>query len=121
MLVLLSNLLVSREPMYGVAEWARNYLPQLFGLQEENLKHLHDDRLGRCLDRVFATHDSNLILDVVRHVVREFDVRLDELHNDSAIMPTRPAKNDGWAARLQPLLGVTTRIIARTSNSCCTS
>ena len=82
-LVLLSNLLVSREPMYGVAEWARNYAPQLFGLQEENLKHLHDDRVGRCLDRVFATLDSNLILDVVRHVVREFDVRLDELHNDS--------------------------------------
>ena len=53
------------------------------GLQPESLKHLHDDRVGRCLDRVFAALDSNLILDVVRHVVREFDVRLDELHNDS--------------------------------------
>ena len=82
-LVLLKNLLVSREPMYGVAEWASNYAPWLLGLPVEGLKHLHDDRVGRCLDRVFAALDSNLILDIVTHVVREFDVRLDELHNDS--------------------------------------
>ena len=47
-LVLLKNVLVSREPMYGVAEWASNYAPWLLGLHEENLKHLHDDRVGRC-------------------------------------------------------------------------
>lgn len=82
-LVLLKNLLVSREPMYGVAEWASNYAPRLLGLHEEHLKHLHDDRVGRCLDRLFAALDSNLLLDVVTHVVREFDVKLDELHNDS--------------------------------------
>ena len=82
-LVLVKNVLVSREPMYGVAEWASNYAPWLLGLQAESLKHLHDDRVGRCLDRVFAALDSPLILDIVRHVVNEFDVRLDELHNDS--------------------------------------
>lgn len=82
-LVLVKNLLIAREPMYGVAEWASDYAPRLLGLPEESLKHLHDDRVGRCLDRVFAALDSNLILDIVRHVVGEFDVRLEELHNDS--------------------------------------
>ena len=82
-LLLLKNLLVSREPVYGVAEWARNFGPELFDLWEDDLEHLNDDRVGRCLDRVFLALDSNLIMDVVTHVVAEFDVRLDELHNDS--------------------------------------
>lgn len=44
---------------------------------------MNDDRIGRCLERVFETLPSNLIVEVVRQVVQEFDVALDELHNDS--------------------------------------
>jgi len=82
-LLLLKNLLVSREPLYGVAHWASNFQPELFDLRADDLKHLNDDRIGRCLDRVFETLESNLIIEVVRQVVQEFDVALDELHNDS--------------------------------------
>ena len=39
-LLLLKNLLVSREPVYGVAEWARNFGPELFDLEAEELEHL---------------------------------------------------------------------------------
>jgi transposase len=82
-LLLLRNLLVSREPVYGVAEWARNFGPELFDLWPENLEHLNDDRVGRCTERVFMALMTSLIMDVVTHVVHEFDVGLDELHNDS--------------------------------------
>ncbi len=82
-LLVLRNLLVSREPMYGVVEWARNFAPDLFDFWSEDLDHLNDDRVGRSLERVFQALDTNLIMDVVTHVVREFQVRLDELHNDS--------------------------------------
>lgn len=82
LLLLLRNLLVSREPIYGVGEWAERYAPDLLGLSSGQLNHLNDDRLGRCLDRLFDT-GSDLLLHVVRHVVREFGVSLDELHNDS--------------------------------------
>lgn len=82
-LVLLRNLLVSREPMYGVAEWARNFGPELFDLWPDDIQNLNDDRVGRALQRVFMALSTNLIMDVVTHVVQEFDVALDELHNDS--------------------------------------
>ncbi len=82
-LLLLRNLLVSRAPMYGVAEWACNFGPELFDLWPEDLKHLNDDRVGRCLESVFGALTTGLLMDVVTHVVREFDVCLDELHNDS--------------------------------------
>jgi transposase len=82
-LLVLRNLLVSREPMYGVAEWARNFGPELFDLWSQDIDSLNDDRVGRSLDRVFQALQTNFILDVVAHVVQEFEVSLDELHNDS--------------------------------------
>ena len=44
---------------------------------------LNDDRVGRCLDRLFDADVPTLALAVVAHAVREFAVDLDELHNDS--------------------------------------
>jgi transposase len=83
LLVLVRNLLLSREPIYGVGEWACGYAPELLGLTADQLGALGDDRLGRCLECLFAVAGSDLILDVVRHVVGEFALGLDELHNDS--------------------------------------
>src|SRR3954470_1645253 len=83
LLVLFANLLLAREPVYGVGEWAATFPPDLLGLREQDLARIHDDRLGRCLDRIFERIGPDLILAVVRHVIREFQVSLDELHNDS--------------------------------------
>jgi transposase len=83
LLLLIKNLLVSREPLYGVGEWAARFVPRWLGLAADELVHLNDDRVGRCLDRLFDADIASLTLSVVTHAVREFDVELDELHNDS--------------------------------------
>jgi transposase len=83
LLLLLKNLLVSREPLYGVGEWAARFVPQWLGLADDELAHLNDDRVGRCLDRLFESDIASLTLSVMTHAVREFAVELDELHNDS--------------------------------------
>jgi transposase len=83
LLLLLRNVLLSREPLYGLGEWAERFAPDLLGMQETDLEHLNDDRMGRCLDRLFQADVPRLVLDVVRHVIQEFQVSLDELHNDS--------------------------------------
>src|SRR3954469_5559254 len=83
LLVLFANLLMAREPVYGVGEWAALFPPGLLGLREQDLSRLHDDRLGRCLDRMFEGIGPTLVMAVVRHVIREFKVGLEELHNDS--------------------------------------
>jgi transposase len=82
-LLLLKNLLVSREPLYGVGEWAARFVPEWLGLGDDDLVHLNDDRVGRCLDRLFDSDIASLTLSVMTHAVREFKVELDELHNDS--------------------------------------
>jgi transposase len=83
LLLLLKNLLVSREPLYGIAEWAARHVPGHLGLSPAQLPSLNDDRVGRCLDRLFDADIPTLTPAVVVHAVREFAVDLDELHNDS--------------------------------------
>jgi transposase len=83
LLVLLRNLLVSREPIYGMGEWAARHAPDLLGLTQEELIRLNDDGVGRALDKLFMADVPSLVLAVATHVVQEFGVSLDELHNDS--------------------------------------
>jgi transposase len=83
LILLLKNLLVCREPMYGVGQWASRHPPECFNLSTAQLRHWNDDRVGRCLDRLFDADIASLTLAVATYAVREFDVELDELHNDS--------------------------------------
>ena len=81
--LLLKNVLLCREPLYGVGEWAARYAPEALGFADTQLPSLNDDRVGRCLDRLFRSDVTSLVLALATHVVREFQVDLDELHNDS--------------------------------------
>jgi transposase len=83
LLVLLKNLLLSREPLYGVGEWAARHVPGLLGLSHGQLGSLNDDRVGRCLDRLFQNDSASFVLAVATHAISEFSVGLDQLHNDS--------------------------------------
>ena len=82
-LVLLRNLLVSREPLYGVGAWAAPFEPALLGLRAEEVRLLNDDRIGRALEDLFDADRSSLLLRVVVQAVKEFGLRLDRFHNDS--------------------------------------
>lgn len=81
--VLLRNLIVARVPLYALQEWAAERVPSLLGLSAEQVRLLNDDRVGRALDRLFDADRNALLTELVVHVVREFDVALDQLHNDS--------------------------------------
>ncbi len=109
LLVLILNLLLSREPIYGVGEWAASFPPHLLGLSDHDLPRLHDDRLGRGLDRLFDGIGPAVVMAVVRHVVREFGVSLDELHNDSTTVSFYGAYNE--AAQEGEQRGSTTHAI----------
>ena len=81
--LLIKNILISREPLYGLGAWASQFVPELLGLQQQQLKSLNDDRVGRALDRLFDANLPELAMAVTRKVVDEFQLNLDELHNDS--------------------------------------
>ena len=110
LLVLLRNLLVSREPIYGVGEWAARYAPDLLGLSANEVGLLNDDRVGRALDKLFAADVPSLVLAVATHVVKEFGLCLDELHNDSTSVSVFGAYLDAAMERRvlgRPTLAIT--------------
>ena len=61
-MLLLKNVLLCREPLYGVGEWAARYAPEALGLVDNQLPSLNDDRVGRCLDKLFQCDVTSLVL-----------------------------------------------------------
>jgi transposase len=92
--LLLKNVLLSREPLYGIGEWAARFAPEALGFNDSQLPSLNDDRMGRCLDRLFQSDITSLVLALVAHVIKEFEVDLDELHNDSTTITFHGAYAD---------------------------
>lgn len=82
-LLLVRNILISREPIYGLGQWAACYACELLDLSEDQLKSLNDDRVGRALDRLFDAAIPEMVMQITRDVVQEFELDLSELHNDS--------------------------------------
>jgi hypothetical protein len=81
--ILVKQVLLSREPLYAMSDWIAGHDPQALGLRPGQVDAWNDDRAGRALIALFHADRPSLVLALVRHVVREFALRLDELHNDS--------------------------------------
>jgi transposase len=92
--LLLQNVLLAREPLYGIGEWAARFDPSSLGFADAQLPSLNDDRVGRCLDRLFRSDITSMVLALATHVVHEFQIDLDELHNDSTTITFHGAYAD---------------------------
>jgi transposase len=82
-LLLLSNFILARHPLYGVPEWTRRFVPSQLELEADQLRLINDDRLGRVLDKLFKVDLRSLMTRFVIHMVKEFKIDLQRLHNDS--------------------------------------
>ncbi len=81
--VLVRNLCVEREPLYGLADWAEGFESGLVGLAGGEAILLNDDRVGRALDQLFDTDRASLLTELTLAAIAEFGVATSQLHNDS--------------------------------------
>jgi transposase len=81
--VLVLNLCVAREPLYGIGEWASHFEAAALGVEAEEVALLCDDRVGRALDRLFDADRASLLTELTLGAIREFGVDCSQLHNDS--------------------------------------
>jgi transposase len=109
LVLLVRNLLTSREPLYGVGRWASAFEPSLLGLSSREIGLLNDDRIGRALEDLFDADRPSLILRIVVQAVREFGLKLDQFHNDSTSISFEGAyrRADGRTRRGKPTLKIT--------------
>jgi len=81
--VVVRNLVVHREPVYALGEWAAPFDAALLGLHAEEVGLLNDDRVGRVLARLFDADRASLLTRVVLDAIDSFDIDVSQLHNDS--------------------------------------
>ena len=81
--ILIRNILVSREPLYGIGEWVDQFPAELLGISGKDAMHINDDRIGRSLERLFDTDRSSLMTEIIVRTVQEFDLSMKRFHNDS--------------------------------------
>jgi len=92
--LVVTNLVLGREPLYGLGGWAAQYDPALLGLTVEQVKVLNDDRVGRALDALFDADRASLLTTVVLRAVNEFRIDTSQLHNDSTSVSVHGAYRD---------------------------
>jgi transposase len=106
---LLRCLILNREPLYSVIEWAATVHPALLDCSLPQLSQLNDDRIGRSLDRLFDSECTAFLTDFVLRLIKEFSVPLDQLHNDSTTLSFQGnyLEADGTPMRGRPTRTIT--------------
>ncbi|MCA1675626.1 MAG: IS1634 family transposase, partial [Actinobacteria bacterium] len=79
----ITNLVLGREPLYALGEWAARYDPALLGVSAAEVGVLNDDRVGRALEALFDADRASLLTTVVLRSISAFGVDTAQLHNDS--------------------------------------
>src|SRR5665648_702434 len=124
--LVVTNLVLGREPLYGLGEWAGRYDPALLGLSSDDLGVLNDDRVGRALEALFDADRASLLTMVVLRAISEFSIETSQLHNDSTSISVHGVYRDGVgteraASPPQRSRSGTPRTTVRTSSSWCGS
>ena len=92
--VVVANIAAGHLPVYALGDWAAAYDPAVLGLGPEDAAALNDDRVGRMLDRLFDADRASLITTTVLAAIREFDLDVTQLHNDSTTVTLTGAYPD---------------------------
>jgi transposase len=81
--VLLTNLLLARQPLYALPAWVARRVPEHLDLRADQLPLLNDDRIGRALDHLQRADRASLLTALVVQAIRAFAIELKELHQDT--------------------------------------
>ena len=83
LMVLLANIILGREPAYGIAEWTAQFVPSLLGLSPDMTRRINDDRVGRSLNLLYDADRGSMLTELAVTSIRVFHIKMDEFHNDS--------------------------------------
>jgi len=77
LMVLLRNIIMEREPVYGIAEWTARFAPSLFGQPPGLAKRINDDRIGRSRDLLYDSDHGSMLTDLAVRIVRDFHINME--------------------------------------------
>jgi transposase len=81
--VLITNLLLCREPLYAMSSWAATFVPQHLGLLPGQAALLNDDRCGRAADHLYRSDRASLFTAIVLRAIKSYELGLRQFHQDT--------------------------------------
>ena len=83
LMMVIYNLTLGKAPLYELEQWVASLDSKSLGCEDLPRGKFNDDRFGRALDKLFMANRSSLMIMLVTTVVKEFDLDLSQIHNDS--------------------------------------
>jgi len=97
LILLIINLAQGKQPLYELEHWVQSLDARCLGYRSLPKGKINDDRFGRALDKLYKADRASLMTRLVMGVVKEFDLQLDRIHNDSTTLKAcgkYPGKTD---------------------------
>lgn len=83
LMLLVYNLIIGKYPLYELPEWVASIDFSCINIGEYEGVSFNDDRFGRALDKLFMADRASLMTELVVFFVKEFNISLERLSNDS--------------------------------------
>jgi transposase len=96
LVLLLKNVLIERDALYAVREWAQHFDPAL--VQGGSIG---DDAIARALDKLFELDRASFLSQLIIDIVREFHIDMSELHQDTTSVTVFGAYTHQRASAIQ--------------------
>ncbi len=80
--MMVMNIICASRPLYLFSEWLADYLD---GMAEDqiNAAKYNDDRLGRCLDKLFEIDRNSIMTELSGNAIHVHKLETNDIHNDS--------------------------------------
>jgi transposase len=83
LMLLIYNIACGRQPLYELEQWVNKMDPRMFKYDHFGDGKFNDDRFGRALDKLYRADRASLMTEIVIKTINAFNIKLDQLHNDS--------------------------------------
>jgi transposase len=83
LMLLVYNLILGKDPLYELQEWVESIDFRCIGIGNYVKVEFNDDRFGRMLNKLYLVDRASLMTELVVFFVKEFEIALKRLSNDS--------------------------------------
>ena len=83
LMLLVYNLILGKDPLYQLQEWVESLDFRCINNEDYEDVKFTDDRFGRVLNKLYLVDRASLMTELVMFFVKEFDIAVERLSNDS--------------------------------------
>jgi transposase len=93
--LLIHNILSTPMPMYAIADWLAPLDEQCLGLEPDQVKWIHDDRIGHALESFYHGRNHDVFFHLALRAIKTFGLQCQQIHQDTTTV-TFSGKYAGW-------------------------